>query len=183
MFSRFSVAYFVFTIIHFIIQVSFQIRAFSINASAANLIGDIVSQGENLNKSLPSLPFLNGDQLRLCSWLPSDLNVDIDSCPVVWDGSGRGGQGGTQGSTDTARRPTQTVTVVVRPTAAAFNNAAAALPDEEDEYDSDTDSEFDEDSDNEYDFGDDDHLTVSPASITVVRVHAVHTVSLFLVKL
>lgn len=172
MFSRFSVAYFVFTIIHFIIQVSFQIRAFSINASAANLIGDIVSQGENLNKSLPSLPFLNGDQLRLCSWLPSDLNVDIDSCPVVWDGSGRGGQGGTQGSTDTARRPTQTVTVVVRPTAAAFNNAAAALPDEEDEYDSDTDSEFDEDSDNEYDFGDDDHLTVSPASITVVRVHA-----------
>ncbi|KAF8649849.1 hypothetical protein AX16_005612 [Volvariella volvacea WC 439] len=83
-FSRLTIAYFIFSLLHFVLQISFQIKAFTINASAASFLSDIVEQGNAVNASLP---FLDGDTLRLCSWVPSNLDVDVDSCQVVWDGS------------------------------------------------------------------------------------------------
>jgi len=83
-FSRLTTAYFVFSVIHFIIQLSFQIRAFTINADAARFLNNIVVQGGAVNNSLP---ILRGNSLYMCSWVPNDLNLDGDSCPVVWNGT------------------------------------------------------------------------------------------------
>jgi len=83
-FSRLTIIYFFFSVAHFIIQVSLQIRAFTINADAARFLTNIVDQANTTNSSLP---FLHGSVLRMCSWVPSNLNVDVASCPVVWNGS------------------------------------------------------------------------------------------------
>lgn len=66
------------------IQLSLQIKAFTINADAASILGSIVDAAGTTNNSLP---FLNGNILRMCSWVPANLNVDIVSCPVVWNGT------------------------------------------------------------------------------------------------
>ncbi|KAG6814043.1 hypothetical protein H0H92_003893 [Tricholoma furcatifolium] len=83
-FSRLTIAYFVFSILHFIIQLSLQIKAFTTNADAATFLNNIVVQG---NGTEDSLPILSGNTLHLCSWVSSDLNLDDDSCPVVWNGT------------------------------------------------------------------------------------------------
>lgn len=69
---------------HFISQLSFQIKAFTINAEAAEFLTRIVTEAQTTNRSLP---FLGGSTLRMCSWVPSSLDVDIPSCPIVWDGN------------------------------------------------------------------------------------------------
>ncbi|KAG6919586.1 hypothetical protein DXG01_004250 [Tephrocybe rancida] len=81
-FSRLTIAYFAFSIIHFIIQLSFQIKAFTINANAAYLLNELVVKGNAYNNSLP---ILKDNSLHLCSWVPTDLNVD--NCQVVWNGT------------------------------------------------------------------------------------------------
>ncbi|KAG6866027.1 hypothetical protein C0991_009436 [Blastosporella zonata] len=83
-FSRLTVAYFAFSIVHFIIQLSFQVKAFTINADAGAFLNDIVVQGDAVNNSLP---ILSGNTLHLCSWVRGDLNLHDDSCPVVWNGT------------------------------------------------------------------------------------------------
>jgi hypothetical protein len=83
-FSRLTVIYFFFSIAHFIIQLSLQIKAFTINADAAHFLTSIVDEAQTTNNSLPSL---HGSVLRMCSWVPSNLNLDIPSCPIVWNGS------------------------------------------------------------------------------------------------
>ena len=44
-FTRLTTIYFVFSVVHCFIQVVLQVQAFSINAQAANLLSDIVHQG------------------------------------------------------------------------------------------------------------------------------------------
>ncbi|EDR15729.1 uncharacterized protein LACBIDRAFT_300960 [Laccaria bicolor S238N-H82] len=83
-FTRSTTIYFAFSVVHFLIQLSFQIKAFSINAQAAQFLTSIVVQGHAAGSSLP---FLHGNTLRLCSWVPPNLNVDISSCPLVWNGT------------------------------------------------------------------------------------------------
>ncbi|KAG6837874.1 hypothetical protein H0H93_013027 [Arthromyces matolae] len=83
-FSTVTIAYFAFSLVHFTLQLSFQIRAFTINAEAAALLHNIVIQG---NADNASLPILSGDTLRMCSWVSSGLNLDGDSCPVIWNGT------------------------------------------------------------------------------------------------
>ncbi|GLB36492.1 putative B-block binding subunit of TFIIIC [Lyophyllum shimeji] len=83
-FSRLTTAYFIFSFIHFIIQLSFQIKAFTINADAARFLNDIVVQGNATSKSLP---ILRGNALHMCSWVPDNLNLDGDRCDVVWNGT------------------------------------------------------------------------------------------------
>ncbi|KAF8912963.1 hypothetical protein CPB84DRAFT_1811945 [Gymnopilus junonius] len=83
-FSRLTTIYFFFSVAHFIVQLSLQIRAFTINADAAHFLTNIVDQANTTNSSLP---FLHGSVLRMCSWVPSNLNVDVASCPIVWNGS------------------------------------------------------------------------------------------------
>jgi uncharacterized Zn-binding protein involved in type VI secretion len=82
-FSRLTLFYFLFSLAHFIIQLSFQIKAFTVNAEAARFFTRIVTDAQTTNHSLP---FLGGSTLRMCSWVPSTLDVDIPSCPIVWDG-------------------------------------------------------------------------------------------------
>jgi hypothetical protein len=80
-FSPLTIAYFTFTVLHFIIQVSFQIKAFTINASAGAFLRSIAIQGAPMNESIT---ILDGDKLRLCS---VGSILDTAACPIVWDGS------------------------------------------------------------------------------------------------
>jgi len=82
-FSRLTIAYFAFTVLHFILQLSFQIEAFTTNAKAHYFLKDIVTQG---SASDGGLPLLKGNTLHMCSWLPNNLSVDVDACSVVWNG-------------------------------------------------------------------------------------------------
>jgi hypothetical protein len=82
-FSRLTLFYFFFSVAHFVIQLSFQIKAFTINAQAATFLTRIVTAADTTNDGLP---FLRDDTLRMCSWVPANLNVDVASCPVVWSG-------------------------------------------------------------------------------------------------
>jgi hypothetical protein len=79
-FSRLTLAYFIFSVGHFIIQLSLQIKAFTINEGAATLLNDLVEQAGTYNGSFPFLQ--GGSTLRLCNWVP--LDVSVDQCPVVW---------------------------------------------------------------------------------------------------
>jgi hypothetical protein len=82
-FSRLTLLYFFFSVSHFVIQISFQIRAYTINADAHQILSKIVHDAGTVNKSVP---FLRGSHLHLCSWIPANLNTDVASCPIIWDG-------------------------------------------------------------------------------------------------
>lgn len=83
-FSRLTFAYFVFSLIHFILQILFQIKAFTVNAEAASFLNSIVFQGEATNDGLP---FLRGSSLFMCDWVPGDLSLNDAGCHVVWNGT------------------------------------------------------------------------------------------------
>ncbi|KAF9478013.1 hypothetical protein BDN70DRAFT_933716 [Pholiota conissans] len=89
-FSRLTLLYFSFSVVHFVIQLSFQIKAFTINANASSFLSRIVNVAQTTNNSLP---FLDGDILRMCSWVPANLDLDVVSCPVVWNGTVASNQG------------------------------------------------------------------------------------------
>ncbi|CAL1696283.1 unnamed protein product [Somion occarium] len=78
--SRITVIYFIFSVLHCIIQVIFQIQAYTINDSAVNFLSGIIAQG---NASQPGFAVL-GPDLRWCSTVPN--TVDASSCPIVWQG-------------------------------------------------------------------------------------------------
>jgi hypothetical protein len=79
--SRLTIAYLTFTVLHFVFQVSFQIRAFTVNASASAFLRGIAQQGDAISESKA---FLENDTLRLCS---VGSILDTASCPVVWNAS------------------------------------------------------------------------------------------------
>lgn len=80
-FSRLTVIYLAFSIFHFLIQLALQTRAFTINAVAFKLGSLLVQQGNADDKGLP---FYTNSTLRICRWVPSNLNLDNDHCSVVW---------------------------------------------------------------------------------------------------
>ncbi|KAJ7655225.1 hypothetical protein DFH06DRAFT_1046920 [Mycena polygramma] len=80
-FSKLTTAYVIFSIVHFALQISLQIRAFTINADAATLLFSIALQGNATNSSFPTLA---GPEIRMCATVPTNLNTD--SCAVVYDG-------------------------------------------------------------------------------------------------
>jgi len=82
-FSRLTTVYFIFSAIHFLIQVALQSKAFSINATAASFLSSILVQG---NVSTRAFPVFDHD-LRLCDYIPSSLSAN--SCTIVWDGTPR----------------------------------------------------------------------------------------------
>ncbi|KAI0786109.1 hypothetical protein C8Q75DRAFT_304199 [Abortiporus biennis] len=77
-FSRITIIYFIFSLLHCIIQVVFQAQAFSINAQAASFLGGIIAQG---NASTQGFAVL-GPDLRICDDVPNTLSAS--SCPVAW---------------------------------------------------------------------------------------------------
>jgi len=80
-YSRMTTFYFIFSVIHCFIQVSLQIRAFDINAEAAETLFEITKQGNATNQGFPVL----GKDLRICDHVPR--NMSASSCRVVWDGT------------------------------------------------------------------------------------------------
>ncbi|KAG6885704.1 hypothetical protein C0993_010876 [Termitomyces sp. T159_Od127] len=83
-FSKLTIAYFAFSLIHFAIQLSFQIKAFTINADAAAFLRVIVFKGHAVKEGLP---ILRGNTLFMCSWVPGTLDLNDEHCPVVWNGT------------------------------------------------------------------------------------------------
>ncbi|KII93632.1 hypothetical protein PLICRDRAFT_35861 [Plicaturopsis crispa FD-325 SS-3] len=77
-FSRLTTFYFIFSVLHCIIQVVFQTQAFFINQHAATLLYSIMSEG---GATAPGFPVL-GNDLRQCTSVPN--TVSAASCQVVW---------------------------------------------------------------------------------------------------
>lgn len=84
-FSKLTTAYFIFSLIHCIIQVSLQIRAFTINKDAASFLYSISVQANATDNRIPVLG--NGD-LQLCPDVPTRLN-DYTGCQVIWNGTAK----------------------------------------------------------------------------------------------
>jgi len=76
-FSKLTIAYFVFSVVHCIIQLGLQGRAFSTNAKAAAFLWDIVVQGDATVDGV--LDF--GTDLEVCDTVENALS---HSCQVVW---------------------------------------------------------------------------------------------------
>ncbi|KIK71377.1 hypothetical protein GYMLUDRAFT_33530 [Collybiopsis luxurians FD-317 M1] len=83
-FSKLTTAYLLFSLIHCLVQLALQVRAFTINAHSADALFNISLTAQAFNNSVP---FLNGDQLVLCPDVPPALNWDTSSCSVVWNGT------------------------------------------------------------------------------------------------
>jgi len=79
-FSRLTIFYFIFSVLHFVIQVTLQVRAYQINAQAAAFLWDIVQQGNATEKAF----FVLGDDLRMCDYVPS--TIDASGCQIIWNG-------------------------------------------------------------------------------------------------
>ncbi|KAJ7693611.1 hypothetical protein B0H17DRAFT_1168805 [Mycena rosella] len=80
-FSRLTTVYIIFSLVHFVLQISLQIDAFIINADAATLLYSIALQGHATNNSFPALV---GPEIRMCADVP--INLSTANCTVVWDG-------------------------------------------------------------------------------------------------
>ncbi|ESK98192.1 hypothetical protein Moror_309 [Moniliophthora roreri MCA 2997] len=80
-FSRLTTAYFVFSLLHCIIQLGLQIRAFTINTHASSFLYTIAAQAGTTS----GIPALSDSDLRLCDDVAKDLSTA--ECPIVWDGS------------------------------------------------------------------------------------------------
>ncbi|TFY71140.1 hypothetical protein EVG20_g1872 [Dentipellis fragilis] len=79
--SRITLFYFVFSILHCILQVVFQVQAFSINANAATFLYGLIEQG---NATVPGF-FVLGRDLRYCDQPPNTLSAR--TCQQVWAGT------------------------------------------------------------------------------------------------
>ncbi|KAJ3786372.1 hypothetical protein GGU10DRAFT_290429 [Lentinula aff. detonsa] len=83
-FSKLTTAYFIFSVLHCLVQLALQARAFTINANSASFLFDISLQAHAFNQSVP---YLVGSQLFLCPDVPTTLKFDIGKCSVVWNGT------------------------------------------------------------------------------------------------
>ncbi|KIM85451.1 hypothetical protein PILCRDRAFT_817474, partial [Piloderma croceum F 1598] len=82
-FSRLTIIYFIFSVVHFSIQVIFQIQAFSINDQAGSFLYSVVIQGNATDPN--GFPVLGENDLRMCDHVPSSFSTS--SCRVVWNGT------------------------------------------------------------------------------------------------
>ncbi|PIL30969.1 hypothetical protein GSI_07138 [Ganoderma sinense ZZ0214-1] len=80
-FSRLTKIYFIFSVLHCIIQVIFQVQAFVANADAAKFLGNLIVQGNATDNGFA----VYQTDLRMCETVPARA-LDVSSCPVVWDG-------------------------------------------------------------------------------------------------
>ncbi|KAI1797578.1 hypothetical protein LXA43DRAFT_877443, partial [Ganoderma leucocontextum] len=80
-FSRLTKIYFIFSVLHCIIQVILQVQAFIANADAAKFLGNLIVQGNATDNGF----VVYQTDLRMCETVPTRA-LDVSSCPVVWDG-------------------------------------------------------------------------------------------------
>ncbi|KXN81126.1 hypothetical protein AN958_06080 [Leucoagaricus sp. SymC.cos] len=79
-FSRLTLIYLVFSLLHFLVQLALQTRAFTINASAFRMGNDLLGGSAHAN----GLPFYSNSTLRICQWVPLNLDLHGGGCTVVW---------------------------------------------------------------------------------------------------
>ncbi|KAK7694292.1 hypothetical protein QCA50_001474 [Cerrena zonata] len=77
--SKITIIYFVFSLVHCVIQIIFQIQAFTINAHAVSFLNGIIASG---NSSRPGFAVFGGQDLRWCTSVPK--TADATTCPIVW---------------------------------------------------------------------------------------------------
>lgn len=80
--SRTTTFYFIFSVLHCVLQIIFQGHAFRINVEAAEFLSSITEQGAAIDSN--AFYVLDSD-LRLCDSLPADFSTS--SCQVVWNGT------------------------------------------------------------------------------------------------
>jgi hypothetical protein len=83
-FSKLTTAYLLFSLLHCLIQLALQVRAFTINATSARDLFAISQKADTFNTSVP---FRTGSQLLLCPDVPTALHGDVSECAVVWNGT------------------------------------------------------------------------------------------------
>ncbi|KAG2117923.1 uncharacterized protein F5147DRAFT_669139 [Suillus discolor] len=79
--SRTTTFYFIFSILHCVLQIIFQGQAFRTNVGAAEFLASITRQGDTTDSSAF---YVLGSDLRLCDSIPADLSTS--SCQVIWNG-------------------------------------------------------------------------------------------------
>lgn len=84
--SRLTLLYLIFSIAHFILQVSFQTQAMLANYGAANFLQRVLVAN---NATARSLPIQRNSALSLCTWVSSNLETDVETCHVVWSEDSR----------------------------------------------------------------------------------------------
>lgn len=80
--SRTTTFYFIFSILHCVLQIIFQGQAFRINVGAAEFLASITKQGDTIDSNAF---YVLGSDLRLCDSIPTDFSTS--SCQVVWNGT------------------------------------------------------------------------------------------------
>lgn len=165
MFSRLTIIYFAFSLIHFAIQLGLQIRAFTTNADASAFLGDLVARGEATTEWLP---ILRNDNISVCSWVSSNLDTDVETCKLVWgvreENENNQSQNPPSGLnldlpvSESSIDSTVVITAVATPTTSLRQSTTtvfvAATPtstaddDDDDDDDEDDDEEDDDDDDN-----------------------------------
>ena len=76
--SKLTTFYFVFSLLHFAVQLGLQSEAFVINAYAASFLGALVSQGNATQKGFT----VWDGALRMCDTAPSSMSAE--SCEILW---------------------------------------------------------------------------------------------------
>ncbi|KIJ68694.1 hypothetical protein HYDPIDRAFT_24949 [Hydnomerulius pinastri MD-312] len=79
--SRTTSFYFIFSVLHCVLQVIFQVQAFRTNVQAADFLASITVQGDAIDSDAF---YVLGNDLRLCDNVPATLSTS--SCEVIWEG-------------------------------------------------------------------------------------------------
>ncbi|KLO19986.1 hypothetical protein SCHPADRAFT_863681 [Schizopora paradoxa] len=118
-FSRVTKFYFAFSVVHCLIQLIFQVQAFSINAQAADFLYGIIVQGQAFD---PGFAVASPDDLRFCDSVPANLSTA--ECQVIW--SLNASRNGTTSVDDsiTTSYPDSSSTTSSPSTSASFSSTA-----------------------------------------------------------
>lgn len=81
-FSRLTIIYFCFSVLHFVAQITLQSRALMTNDSAFNNLAGMVT---NKTELYSGLPILQGSTLRVCTFVPYNMQTNTSGCTVIWD--------------------------------------------------------------------------------------------------
>ncbi|KAL5534527.1 hypothetical protein ACEPAG_990 [Sanghuangporus baumii] len=99
-FSRMTKFYFFFSVLHCLVQLVFQIQAFSTNARAANFLWHLVTQA---NTADPGFSVFSDDELRFCESVPDGITTT--SCQLIWAAAKDNGNSELSGESSSSTPP------------------------------------------------------------------------------
>jgi len=117
--SRLTTTYFIFSLVHCIIQVILQVQAYTINLAADDFLVSITDQG---NASASNGFFVLQNDLLFCDQVPNTLSTS--SCQVIWGGGSISGNSISSSvntsidnvASDSSSTPTSAITSTLFPT-------------------------------------------------------------------